>query len=237
MRLFSVLTDLAFETEPKSGWPQVLRDVVSVGEETIVYLEMELDRLASRLPTGIGPQQQLGSDLLSRLQNVWKELEMAKLLYFSVALCYIKSPRVAAPLCSLLEKNIQSWVWPRLIDDNIVMFDPFERVYIASARAFYWVCAANVLPRLRQILREVSRRHDSMLNALPYALRAIGFLGTSKDIPLVETFQDFSCPPFDVSEATVRIEAKHALYALRHPEERQNRASSHIDTWRRDDRT
>ena len=71
-----------------------------------------------------------------------------------------------------------------------------------------------------------------MLNALPYALRAIGFLGTEDDSSRVAPFEQFACPRFDISQARVRLEAKHALYALRHPDERETRANTYLDVWR-----
>jgi hypothetical protein len=213
MRLFRVLIDCPSETQPKSSWPAPLTDVINCGEEAVEMLANGLEG-DQYVPTG-------------------------RKLYFALALCYIRSPKIAKPLCDFLEENLMMTIWPgkmkgvipNFLKGRLVVYDVFETVYICIARALYWIQATSILPRLRAILHQSTQKKNSMLNALPYALRAIGFLGTKEDIPLVEKFLSFSCPDFDMSEFRVKNEAKHALYALRHPEEREKRANSHSDAW------
>ena len=112
------------------------------------------------------------------------------------------------------------------------MFDGFEVIYMAIARAFYWNQATDILPRLRAILE--NDKQNRRLNALPYAIRAIGFIGDDSDIPLIEQFLNYSCPDFDISQATIREEAKRAFYALRHPDQREQRANSDASAWQKD---
>jgi len=203
-QLFDVLISLPTSTKPEKEWPAELRDVIAKGEEVVEILGRDLEG---------NPNDRMG-----------------KKLYFAIALTYIKSPSVIEPLCRFLEMNIAMMLWPSKMSDSITMFDAYEVIYIAIARALYWNQAVDVLPRLRVILEKGKQKR--MLNALPYAIRAIGFIGNDNDIPLVEQFFSFSCPGFDLSEKAVKIEAKHALYALRHPEKRNRRANSHIDSWK-----
>jgi hypothetical protein len=229
MRLFQVLTKLQFRTAVDETWTPSLRQIIACGEDAVPWLTTQLDRLTPRL--GV-PQPKLDSNILQNIQRWWNEQELARLLYCAVALCYIRSPRTVQPLCTLLEANAQAWIWPRSMGQRVMFMDSIERVYTAISRALYWNKATSVLPRLRGILDTAHRAPERVLNALPYTIRAIGFLGSALDAEIVEPFQRFSCPQFDVSERYVRTEAKHALYVLRHPDERESRANSPLDDWR-----
>ncbi len=208
--LFHVLISLPTATKPEASWPNELTDVIIRGDEVVQALAHGLEG---------NPDDHPG-----------------RKLHFAIALCYIRSPNVVEPLCSFLEKNIMMQLWPTRIellgDDEITFFDAYEVIYIAIARAFYWNQANSILPRLRVILEKGKQKQ--MLNALPYAIRAIGFIGDRDDIPLIKEFIGFCCPEFDLSEAAVKQDAKHALYALTHLEEREIRANTHIDQWKSD---
>jgi hypothetical protein len=203
--LFNVLLECQSENQPKNSWPKALVDVISCGEQAVNPL----------------------SELIKDAQD---EQDAGRILYFAIALCYTRSPKIAEPLCSLLEKNLFiSGFWPH----TNTIFDAFAFLYIATARAFYWSNATSILPRLRSILNRSIKCENALMMALPYALRAVGFIGNNEDIPLVKNFISFSCPYDSCVEAAVRREAGHALYALRHPNQRDIRANSRSDTWKR----
>lgn len=208
-QLFDVLISLPSTNEPKASWPLYLRNVISLGEPAV-------ESLGSGL--GGAPVDQMG-----------------KKMYFAIALSYIKSPLVNDPLCGFLELNAGMFIWPGEMGGRIVMFDGFEVIYMAIARAFYWNQAIDMLPRLRAILE--NDKQNRRLNALPYAIRAIGFIGGEGEIPLIEQFLNYSSPDFDISQATIREEAKRALYALLHPDQREQRANSDASTWQKDPET
>jgi hypothetical protein len=231
-RLFNVLTDIQFHTHPHPGWPKPLAEVIALGEKAIPSIQHQVYALVAKPIVEVDAVHVQPESILQDQRNLYKQQQIPKLLYFTIALCYIKSPIIAPPLLTVLEKNIQMWIWPELLDNKVAFLDPFERVYIGIARALFWVKAEETLSRLKDILQQAMSRQNSMLNSLPYAIRAIGFLGTEAEITIVKQFLEFSSPGFDVSESRVRLEAKHALYALQHPEEQEERANSPSDAWR-----
>lgn len=205
-QLFDVLISLPSTNEPKASWPLYLRNVISLGEPAVKILGSGLDG---------APVDQMG-----------------KKMYFAIALSYIKSPLVNDPLCGFLELNAGMFVWPGEMGGRIVMFDGFEVIYMAIARAFYWNQATDMLPRLRAILE--NDKQNRRLNTLPYAIRSIGFISDESDILLIKQFLNYSCPDFDISQATIREEAKRALYALLHQDQREKRANSEMASWKND---
>lgn len=230
-RLFNVLTDIQFHTHPHHGWPKSLTDVIALGEKAIPWIQHQVCTLVAKPIVEVDAVHVQADSILRVQRNLYKQQQIPKLLYFTIALCYIKSPRIAPTLLTVLEKNIQMWLWPDLLDNKVAFFDPFERIYIGIARALFWVKAEETLARLKDFLQQAMSLQNSMLNSLPYAIRAIGFLGTEAEIIIVKQFLEFSSPGFDVSESKVRLEAKHALYSLQHPEEQEERANSPSDAW------